>query len=422
MLDKNNDVQEQQKEESKKKSIISEITQPLIAAVAIAIAFIIDFVPGLNEYVTWWRILIVSGFLLLGWLLTKIIVLKNENIKNANSVCERLIDEEDKLDKIASSAEEIHAATQSIQNSAQEVLEHIEPSIVNLELASGAIKNIAIETQHSLDALITNLNMEIKMQEYLLNKQQLAELEGSVGDDYDPNSATKRRILITSSEFVLETSDSKFKEAIIQNLRKGVVYKYLIPESTENDPVRFSSMIRSWVHIYAKHILSKRGCDELVELSKDETISSQWCIEYRETIRKAKHFWEKFATTPSSFTETQWEEKAYNLFRDVLDLFREHVLVYKANNGIFAVTMAAYEFDKGWRAIVKLPTESNHDDMYFSFSVYGNRFATSNEPFIKKFNEFFIREKELSAKIVNDIYSKIERECKTIISTEVSNN
>ncbi len=420
MLDQNDKGHEQNQENNKKKSIVSEITQPLIAAIAIGIAFIIDFVPKLNEYVTWWRILIVSVVILLGWLLTKIIVLKNEDIKNVNNVCEKLLEEEDKIDRLVSSAEEIQSVTQSIQSDEQKMLSQLNPCVANLEIASGEIKNLVDETKDSLSTLIINLNMEIKMQEYLLNKQQLATLEGSVGDDYDCERAEKRRIMVTSSEFVLETSDPKFKEAIVQNLRKGVVYKYLIPESTENEPLKFSSMLLSWVHIYAKHILSKEGCEELLELEKDMSISSHWCGEYKGTIRRAKKFWEKYEKSRGAHTELEWENTAFQLFSEVLGLFKEHVLVYKANNGIFAVTMAAYEFKEGWRAIVKLPTESNDDEVYFSFSVYGDRYAKFDDTFIKKFNDFFIREKELSEKTINNIYNKIERDCKNRISEEIS--
>ena len=328
----------------------------LTTIIPLAIAALSLLANWLFNYVNWWAVLINGAIVLVGML---IITLINHRIK---------------IKSINTELEDLSKATIELKEAAQ------------LEDVSKKLMDILRKITTSTDLL-----------KYVADGEKLLKIEGSVGDC----GVTAPKIYVQSSKFELETSNSIFAKMLLENLRKGVQYRYLIPNYKINPEEydRFEDMILSWWNDYASFLYDKDICDKLVS----QGINPCWNNEYKRYVSTASNYWKNTTSLK------KWKQLAQELHK----LFLERIVVYTAEESRFYIVTAIYQVGNNlWKAIVKLPTEYLDDDIndYYSFVVFGEEEESSDNSFIKKFRANFVEESMYSMERINNrINSSIER-------------
>ena len=233
---------------------------------------------------------------------------------------------------------------------------------------------------------------------YVCGSIKLMSIEGSVGN----NDHDDQKVFVQSSKFELETTNSEFFLMLINNLRKGVQYYYLIPKyDNKLQYESFYEMVISWWNEYSKFLYDKNYCTKINNERK-----SCWQKRYIRYVETASDFWRDRNTS-----KTQWK----SLYMNVFNLFKERLFVYTANESLFYIVTAIYQVEPNkWKAIVKLPTEygdSSTDD-YYSFVVFGEGSTKSNNSFITRFQNNFT---DSNIFALNELYDKINQRIEDII-------
>lgn len=225
--------------------------------------------------------------------------------------------------------------------------------------------------------------------EHVCGSKRLMMIEGSVGE----NEHNDQQIYVQSSKFELESNDD-FSHMLINNLRKGVHYNYLIPfYNNRLDYQQFYEMVIGWWNDYSKHIVDKECCSILMA-NKNE----HWQKQYVDNLETAASYWDKGTS----------KAKRDKLIDELYELFKRRLSVYTADQSIFYIVTAIYQVGPNmWKAIIKLPTEYGKDsnDDYYSFVVFGDTYSNSNNAFITQFRHNF---KEENLFNMEDLYKKLD--------------
>ena len=243
------------------------------------------------------------------------------------------------------------------------------------------------ELEKNLNKVVDVVRAQSEIFKYIYGETQLMELEGSVKSGYS--------IYIKTSKFNLETRNKKFRNMLINNLRKGVYYKYLIPStSTES----FNDMILDWWKEYSSFLKSEQDCDELYKKKEKD-----WDNEYVGHLENARQYW-----------KNKELDNLKQLPKSLLDLFNQQFLAYTAESNTFGLTIAFYEMDHHkYKAIVKLPTDIENYSEDYSFIVFGDKEKSrDNTPLVSDFlnnfsderTKYDINNKNIVTKI--DAYNK----------------
>ena len=340
---------------SDKQSTMSknEIVTIILPLVIVGLSF---FSNWLFNYVNWWAILINSVIVLLGLLVVT------------------FVDHGIKVRGINSELDSITKATIELKEAAK------------LEDISERLKEVVRKINTSTDLL-----------KYVADGEQLLKIEGSVGD----SGVSVPKVYVQSSQFELETSNSRFAVMLLENLRKGVQYRYLIPDYQTNreEYDRFEDMIFGWWKDYSAFVFDEEICYRLLS----QGLNASWNEEYKLYLNKACDNWKK------KVGKEEWKNLALGLFR----LFMDRIVVYTADESRFYIVTAIYQVGiNSWKAIVKLPTDYLDDDIndYYSFVVFGEEQESSENLFIKKFRANFNERSRYSMDCISKkITESIER-------------
>lgn len=112
-----------------------------------------------------------------------------------------------------------------------------------------------------LEGVITGLDMAGR----IINKKRLLEIEKNVHPGAE--------IIILSSKYKL---DEEYKSLIINNIRKGVTYKYIVAGVKESSAshVQFVQIVRSWYREYQTSLDNEKGLASIRKKAKKTKISA----------------------------------------------------------------------------------------------------------------------------------------------------
>ncbi len=246
------------------------------------------------------------------------------------------------------------------------------------------------KTANDLGKVSATVKANTDVYGYVCGSNELRELEGSVGDCVEVDNP---KIYVRSTKFFLETTDSSFGNMLQDNLRKGVVYYYLIPEydvQTLYEP--FNNMVLEWWKQYSSFLKSKRECSAVSSKK-----SGKWDKNYVRALDKASGYYGK--------KQADWE----GLINSVFELFKERIKVFTADECSFYTVTALYQVGRNdWKAIEKLPTDYLADGLsdYYSFVVFGERTADSENQFVTRFRKNFTTCEKYN---IQTLYDSIER-------------
>ena len=257
-----------------------------------------------------------------------------------------------------------------------------------------------------LGELISKITASELLSKYVCDENTLTKIEGSVGDCPFDNA----KIYVQSSKFQLETTESAFAQMLYENLRKGVVYYYLIPRYRDN-PLRYDSfinMVVSWWKEYSCFLSDQEKCRYLYSRKK-----STWQKKYIKCIEKASELWRKDGTN-----KDEWS----SLYDKVFALFQERLSVFVAEESTFYLVTAVYQVGNNkWKAIIKLPTDYTDDDSsdYYSFVVFGNESRPFDNEFIKKFTGNFNQSSKYD---MQEIFKQIKEDIGEVLDGKINRN
>ncbi len=196
---------------------------------------------------------------------------------------------------------------------------------VNFLSINDCIKNIENATN-----LLSSENQKASMSKHILNGDEISEIEHHV--------VGEARIVVMTSRFYLDKG--KLLDIILNNIRKGVIYEYLIPQegAYQRD---FQKVYQGWWHMFLESISSKEEpgitfSKEYKELQRIKTDN------HRLFTKKAKEY------------------------------FRKHVKELLINKEHSLVTIIMYQQEPQpsdrWEVIMKLPTVTE-DNEYYAFHI-----------------------------------------------------
>lgn len=169
---------------------------------------------------------------------------------------------------------------------------------------------------------------EMEIAGNIINKKKLMDIEKSVPRETD--------IIILSSKYKL---DEEFKPIVINNIKKGIVYKYIVSGANKQSPkhVRFLQVVKSWYSAY----IETNNCiaTDIKRKPKGRKVATHPTVDYD------KQFYDHIQEFPSPFEN------------DILT-----IMLYRKKNG-------NYNYD----VIVNLPSEKKE---YFSYKLSDNSSET----------------------------------------------
>lgn len=178
---------------------------------------------------------------------------------------------------------------------------------------------------HKLNESITQFSLA----KYILDKPEIAELE---------KNACGKQIIVMSSKFSLDTGD--LQNIILDNLRKGIQYVYLIPEqdSKSYEMNLFRTMVTNWWNTLESSFLKEKS-------------KSFMCEEYKKILK---------------LVELKKNEEALAKLKEYFCNHIKFVLIAK-EYGIVTVVMYQRDNDFQWDTIIMLPISDN--DEYYAFQI-----------------------------------------------------
>lgn len=94
-----------------------------------------------------------------------------------------------------------------------------------------------------------NIITELEIAGNIINKRKLMEIEKKVPSNSD--------IIIFSSKYIL---DEEFMQIIINNIKRGVTYKYIVTGASSSSPnhLRFTKIVQMWFTKYVEYFETKK--------------------------------------------------------------------------------------------------------------------------------------------------------------------
>lgn len=211
-----------------------------------------------------------------------------------------------------------------------------------------------IESIHKLNESITQFSLA----KYILDKLEIAELEKNV---------CGKQIVVMSSKFALDTGD--LQNIILDNLRKGIQYVYLIPEqdSMSYEMNLFNTMVTNWWKTLKDSFLKEKS-------------KSFMCDEYKRILK---------------LVEFKKNEEALAQLKEYFCNHIKFVLIAK-EYGIVTVVMYQRDNDFQWDTIIMLPISDN--DEYYAFQIPDAE-GTEKKELEKKIQTLSLHSKNFSFKI-----------------------
>ncbi len=181
------------------------------------------------------------------------------------------------------------------------------------------------ESIHKLNESITQFSLA----KYILDKPEIAELEKNV---------CGKQIIVMSSKFALDTRD--LQNIILDNLRKGIQYVYLIPEqeSVSYEMNLFRTMVMNWWTTLKSSFMKEKS-------------KSFMCDEYKKILK---------------LVESGQPRKALDQLKEYFCSHIKFVLIAR-EYGIVTVVMYQRNNDFQWDTIIMLPISDN--DEYYAFQI-----------------------------------------------------
>jgi len=180
----------------------------------------------------------------------------------------------------------------------------------------------------------------------ILDKYEIFNLEKNVLNNIE--------IIVMTSKFVLEKKI--IKPIIVDNIRKGVLYDYLIP-SDDRDTTDYIRTATIWWEDFKAMLTDKKICLELLDRSnKNEIVFSQ---DFNALLSRCKEFHE-MQTNDQNYTVTE-----NTLRKNILDYFKKKIQTYKINENYSFITIIMYQKDNtsnDWDVIIKLPTSDDNEE------------------------------------------------------------
>lgn len=178
---------------------------------------------------------------------------------------------------------------------------------------------------HKLNESITQFSLA----KYIKDKREISELE---------KNACGKKIIVMSSKFNLDTGD--LQKIILDNLRKGITYVYLIPEqdSPGYELDLFRTMVTSWWNTLEASFFKE----------KPQTFMD---ADYKQILGLVK---------------SATREEVLGQLRDYFCKHIQFVMIAK-EYGIVTVVMYQRENDFQWDTIIMLPINDNDD--YYAFQI-----------------------------------------------------
>lgn len=245
----------------------------------------------------------------------------------------------------------------------REIIEVIEKQPEPCRNLQKELKNIENTATH-LQGVVT----EAAIKKGIIPRRELDDLEGSIKKN--------RTIYIITSRFILEKTDD-FRNVIIRNFRKGVKYIYYIPKtaSLQND---YFGLAHDWFQEYVSFINSNEEATALKTLAANEMGAGHaWNTAYCQLVNSA-------IKIHNLKSQPYKKDQLKQLYERAKELFLNQLETYELDDNLFFVTVAMYEVNPGyWKAIIKLPTESN-DDPFTAFSVSGTNTLETSSNFVLK--------------------------------------
>lgn len=221
-------------------------------------------------------------------------------------------------------------------------------ALVRLKLVSQNYENYIKDIIDGFSVNISQLDFEVKqlvLSKYILDEDQITALESSKQKD--------ERIIVMTSKYHLDTG--KLLEIILNNIKKGVIYQYVIPgEKTKGKNPRikgnhhsdFIITYTNWWENFKKDLLN----NESPEIMKT----------YHPDYQKLK----EEAMLGGAQLSDAVKEMAQKYFAF-------HVQEFLVNKDYSLVTIIMYQkgaiTDHNYDIIMKLPTVS--DDNYYAFKI-----------------------------------------------------
>lgn len=177
---------------------------------------------------------------------------------------------------------------------------------------------------------------EMEIAGSIINKKKLMEIEKNVPKGTD--------IIILSSKYKL---DEEFKPIVISNIKKGIIYKYIVSGANSSSPkhIRFLQVVESWYSAY-----------------RESFIDGQQQI-YMQSTNRRKGKGKQVVTT----TEIDYDKQFYNHIQEYPSPFENDILtimLYRKKTG-------NYNYD----VVVNLPSEKKG---YFSYKLSDNSSETGD--------------------------------------------
>ena len=182
------------------------------------------------------------------------------------------------------------------------------------------------ESIHKLNESITQFSLA----KYILDKSEISELE---------KNACGKQIIVMSSKFALDTGP--LQKIILDNLRKGIQYVYLIPEENYKDMEmhRFRTMVNNW-------------WNSLNKAFPKEKAKQYMCDDYKNIVR---------------LVESGQEEQALIALKEYFCRHIKFRFIAKEYGIVTVVMYQRQNNDFQWDTIIMLPISEN--DEYYAFHI-----------------------------------------------------
>jgi hypothetical protein len=210
-----------------------------------------------------------------------------------------------------------------------------------------AIKNEMENITKTLASQVGQLNDEVTkllLSDYIIDEKKITELESDVKEG--------ARIVVMTSKFHLDKG--KLVHIILENIRRGVEYQYLVPgEKTREGSITgtnhrdFCQVVKGWWAQFKSDINTYKDINEIE--------GKNYCSDYNEVAKKA----------------INGDGDRNEIFKETLRYFENHVKEYLISKNHSLVTVIMYQQEPApsseWEIIIKLPTVT--DNNYYAFKI-----------------------------------------------------
>lgn len=181
-----------------------------------------------------------------------------------------------------------------------------------------------------------------KLSAHILKTDKVEEMERNALKDTD--------IIVYTSRFTLETDEKTMLPIIVDNIRKGVIYRYLIPENGD-DVALYDQAVVMWQKEFKKILHDKKYCEEQANKVKADA----FFVKYGELVTKCLNLHKMKDDNPKKTSTTA------QISNELKTYFCSKVTAHKILKAYSFVTVIMYAKEKigiKYEIIIKLPTSS----------------------------------------------------------------